>query len=274
MEASLELLGTGGSHGVPVVGCSCKTCTSDDPKDNRMRTSAFLRVTRGNKKTCILIDCGPEFRHQALRSGIDMIHGVLITHVHADHIFGIDDLRVFCRQTKQLPMYSSQHWVDDIRERFPYIFGHCLQVGGGIPHIGLIPVETSFSVHDIPITPVPVIHGAVECYGYRFGNTAYVTDFNVIPDSAYELLKGVEQIVIEGASMDANSSHMSFIGAIDAVERIGAKRAWFTHISHRTKHEEIQRIIDEEVRRRPSLVEREVRIEPGYDGLVISGIKF
>ena len=273
MQATLELLGTGGSHGVPVVGCECETCTSTDPKDTRLRTSALLRVSNSTAQgeTAILIDCGPDLRQQALRASISHLSAVLVTHVHADHIFGIDELRVFCR-CAPLRLYTSQFWVDDIRKRFPYAFGQVIQKGGGVPKVETVPVAGAFTVDNVPIVPIPVIHGEALTYGYRFGNTAYVTDCNVIPDESYALLSGVEQIVIEGAWSDENTFHMSFVGAINAVERIGAKRAWFTHIYHKTKHAEIQRIIDEELKKRPALVEAGVRIEPGYDGLKITNI--
>lgn len=267
MQASCEILGSGGSHGIPVIGCECDVCKSTNPKDARMRPSILIRLENTEN---ILVDCGPEFRLQALRSKIETISALLVTHVHADHIFGMDDLRVFTQSGGCLPVFSTEMWTKDIHNRFKYIFGGAIQKGGGLPQVRLIPIEDEFEVCDVKVTPIPLNHGATMSCGFRFGNLAYLTDCDVIPEESYALLDGVELLVINGVSPTAKKSHMNFSAALSAIERIGAQQAWFTHISHKCTHDEIQAYIDAEIEKRPGLQGR--CIHPAYDGMVISGI--
>jgi phosphoribosyl 1,2-cyclic phosphate phosphodiesterase len=264
----LEILGSGSSQGVPRPGCSCPCCCSSDPRDTRLRPSALLRVDPDSN---IVFDCGPDFRQQAIRSGLVSLHTVLITHCHVDHLFGIEDLRPY----GQVFMVSSPQWTNDIKDRFPELFGHALQVGGGIVRIDLRPVEGEFEIPisdeiRVPIVPVPILHGDIQCVGYRFGNCAYLTDCSAIPESSFGLLEGVELLVLDAVSLGGTRAHFSVAQALDVIARLNVRQAWLTHISHRDTHEAIQRAIDQAVSERPEL--RGKQIAPAFDRLIIEGI--
>ncbi|OHT00379.1 beta-lactamase domain-containing protein [Tritrichomonas foetus] len=264
MTATLELLGTGMSHGVPVLGCQCETCTSDDPHDNRLRTSALLR----GPETTVLIDCGADFRVQALRTHLLKFNAALITHIHADHIFGLDDLRVF--STKEpFPLFASEIAINDIVEHFDYIF-KVTQVGGGKPNFDLQKIEGPFKIGEFTIVPIPLNHDYPNTLGYRIGNTAYLTDLSGMPISSYHLLHGVDQIVIDAVCLGKVKNHLGFREALDIIEKIKPKKAFFTHISHSMKHQKIQEFIDKMVNEREGL--KGIEISPGYDGLVIDNV--
>ena len=264
----LEILGSGTSHGVPVVGCTCPVCTSQNPKDNRMRTSALIRLDDG--KACI-IDVGPEFRIQALRAGITTLEAAFITHSHADHLHGLDDLRIFTRK-QPLPIWAERSCLRDIRSRFSYAF-HKTPKGGGKPHFRLCPVsvrEKRIPVCDPAIItvaganfqPVPVFHGSLMIFGWRIGDTAYITDCNRIPNYSFRLLAGVKNLVIGALRLREHSTHFSFPQAVAAIDRIGVENAWFTHICHDFSHEQIQAWLRENAPGK--------KIEPAYDGLRIT----
>jgi phosphoribosyl 1,2-cyclic phosphate phosphodiesterase len=196
------------------------------------------------------------------------VDAVLVTHAHADHIYGIDDVRVF----PDILLFLSPTWARDLCHRFTYIFGGpVLQEGGGTPHIRLCPVESVFTVSSIRITPVRLIHGDIEVFGYRSGNFAYLTDASRIPDESYPLLVGVELLVINALGNTQHTGHFTFHTAIYEIEKIGPKKAWLTHIGHQCSHVEIEEIIRQEVTARPALAG--IEIHPGFDGLVIEGIR-
>jgi phosphoribosyl 1,2-cyclic phosphate phosphodiesterase len=196
---------------------------------------------------------------------------VLITHVHADHIFGIDDLRSY----GEVLMFSSPHWISDIHDRFPHIFGQAVQVGGGLPQLRLRPVESAFEIPipdaKLTVVPIPIVHGRANCYGYRFGNLAYLTDCSSVPDSSLELLRGTELLVMDASSLAGTKGHFSVGRALEVIGKVRVKRAWITHISHRNSHEEIAAFIRREVAERPELAGME--IAPAFDGLVIEGVR-
>lgn len=215
----------------------------------------------------ILIDCGPEFRIQARHSAITTLNCLLVTHCHYDHVFGIDDIRGF----GLVPLFMSPEWAADLRHRFPYLFGGpVLQEGGGVASLELHPVTGPFAVAGVRITPIPLIHKNVRSIGYRSGNFAYLTDCNRIPDASYGLLAGVELLVINASNRRRSDVHCSFHTAMDEIEQICPKKAWFTHIGHSCSHVEVERAIEEELSQRPGLAGVEVRA--GFDGLVIEGI--
>lgn len=261
-NAKLILLGSGMSHGVPVIGCECETCKSTDPHDNRLRPCALLQ----SENTTILIDCGADFRVQAVRAKIKRIDAALITHIHADHIFGIDDLRAYSN-IKEIPIYSSKIALDDIYKHFDYIF-KVTQVGGGKPKLQLCEIQNQdFQINEFSITPIPLTHDYPDTLGFRIGNTAYLTDMCELEEQSYEKLKGVEQIIIDAVRPGKIKNHLSFERAIDLIGKIHPKRAFFTHIDHTMKHKDIQKFINNYISDKPSL--KDIIIQPGYDGLVL-----
>lgn len=255
----LEILGSGTSHGIPVISCDCPVCTSTDSRDNRMRASALLRDTDG---TTILIDAGPEFRMQALRSQVKRLDAVLVTHAHADHIHGLDDIRIFTSHTR-MKVYVPSQFEQEIRERFAYIFSP-FKEGGGKPQLELIPVtgETVITVAGKRIIPIPVHHGSLTILGWRCGDTAYITDCSGVPESSFPLLAGVKKLIIGALRERSHSTHFNFRQAFGLMERIQSDRAWFTHLCHDFSHTQIQKWCEENAPGK--------KIEPAYDGLRIS----
>lgn len=268
----MEILGSGTSHGIPVIGCRCAVCRSADRRDNRYRASALVKT---GETTGILIDAGPEFRLQALRSGLTGLDALLVTHAHADHIHGLDDVRIFTHE-RDLPVYSSRQVIDEIRDRFDYIFKDT-QKGGGKPRIRLLPIEPGkpFRVDGTGVyaTAIPILHGTLEIYGWRIGDTAYLTDCGEIPETSRKLLSGVQTLVIDALRERPHTTHFNFEGALGEILAIAPERSYLTHICHDFSHAEIVRWIekwlsdnrgDERVR---GFTASGKKIEPAYDGL-------
>jgi len=224
----ITVLGSGTSVGVPTPGCHCAVCTSADPRDNRLRPSVLLQYGGHN----VVIDTTPDFRTQMLRAKVDHLDAVLFTHSHADHIFGLDDVRIFnFRQRSPIPCYGSEETLRNIRRSFAYVF-EAGQEGGGKPQLDLLPVREPFTLLDRTFVPVPVWHGTMEVFGYRTGAFAYVTDCNRIPESSYELLAGVEILILDALRHRPHSTHFSVEQATEVAARIGARRTIFTHMTH------------------------------------------
>lgn len=258
----LEILGSGTSHGIPVIGCNCEICNSNDPRDNRMRASVLIK---GNNNEIVLIDCGPEFRIQALRSKIKKIDAVLITHSHADHLHGLDDVRIFCTK-KNVDIYSNKDTIKDIKKRFSYVF-HKTQEGGGKPHFSLHIAKKTVKIGTLEFTPIPLLHGKLNDLGWRTGNIAYLTDCSKIPEKSYSLLKGLNTLIIDGLRDRPHSTHFSFKEALDEVAKIQPQKAFFTHISHSNSHNEIIEILNQYRKEIPIL--RSIEVLPCYDGQII-----
>jgi len=259
----MVILGSGTSYGVPVIGCDCPVCTSTDPYDNRMRASALLRFDDGK---AILIDAGPEFRIQALRAHITQLDALLVTHAHADHIHGLDDIRIFTMHS-DIPVYGNKNAIDDIHNRFDYIFTPTLE-GGGKPHLSLITVDSEAGqakeiiVAGKKIIPIPLKHGSLPILGWRCGDTAYLTDCNRIPETSYALLEGCKNLVIGALRVRPHSTHFSFAEALAQIDRINPEQSFFTHLCHDFSHKEIQNWLRENAPGK--------KIEPAYDGLRIT----
>lgn len=221
---SITFLGTGTSIGVPMIGCGCKVCTSNDPHDTRLRCSVLLQM--GN--TRILIDSGPDFRTQALRHHITRLDALMITHNHYDHLYGLDDVRPL----GDTPIYGEQTVLDTIHKIMPYCFGPNKYPGS--PTIRLCEVKAfePLRVNDVEILPIRVMHGRLPIVGYRFGSLAYITDASMLPEETFEALEGVETLVINALRITPHPSHFSLEESIAAAKRIGAKRTYFTHFSH------------------------------------------
>lgn len=302
----LTLMGTGTSHGMPVIACHCHGCTSRDRRDKRMRCSAYLcKKESGRKTTRIVIDTGPEFRLQALKYKIPALNAVLLTHSHADHLHGLDDLRIFSHTRTAcsagsvledpypethgagLPIYTNAGTIEDVKNRFDYIFKKT-QAGGGKPKLALIDIyDTALPlvVGTVSVMPVPMLHGELETVGWLLScegadgekhSIAYLTDCNYISPQSIALLRArggiIDHVVIDGLRQRAHSTHCSFDEAMTYAERIGGKHTWFTHICHDMRHIEIAAYVRSRLPAYPgleSVVKNGGTVEPAYDGLVL-----
>lgn len=254
----LTFLGTGTSFGVPVVGCSCPVCTSTDPRNRRSRHG--LVVEDGD--TTLLVDTPPELRLQLLAADITDVSAVFLSHTHADHVHGIDDLRAFtARSGPRLPVFLAAEYEQVMRDRFPYFWGPGAEAvpGSSIPELDLIPFEDRavLQAGALELMPIAFPHGPFQSYGFRTGDLAVVVDAKSVPDDAMELLEGVRVLVINALWWGRpHPSHFSIEEAIDVASRLGAERTYLTHMTHRVEHSEL-------LERLPP------NIEPAYDGLVI-----
>lgn len=233
----ITFLGTGTSHGIPVIGCHCPVCTSSDVHDKRYRSSILIE----KDGTSVVIDTGYEFRLQALRAGIDSLDAVLYTHSHSDHLAGLDDLRVFTDDEK-LPVYSTQSVLDSISRIFPYAF-HDMPYKG-VPRLKPAAIEEhgTFTIGSLSFTLIPVMHGCMRIAGYRFGSSAYITDVSdMLFDENERYLSGVRTLIIGALRDKPHWSHFTFEEAYAAAKRIGAEKAYFTHISHATLYSDINK---------------------------------
>ena len=229
----VTFLGSGTSTGVPVVGCRCAVCTSDDPKDKRLRQS--VKIEAAGKH--FLIDTTPDLRTQLLRDPIPRLDFILFTHSHSDHLMGLDDIRPFnFRQHEPIHAFASAPTAKAIRRAFSYIWEDT-QVGGGKPQIDLHEVDRAFRHEGIDIVPIPVQHGEWTIFGYRIGPFAYITDTNGIPDASLELLKGVDTLALDGLRPERKHPTHFIIGeAIEASRRVGARTTYLMHLTHDVEH--------------------------------------
>lgn len=241
-------LGTGGSMGIPVIGCHCKVCQSDSPCNQRLRPSGL--VTIGNKK--LLIDCGPDFRLQALKYHIDKIDGLLLTHSHHDHVAGIDELRIYYLRSKQpIPCLLSKETSDEIRSRYSYIFEDMATQEKLTARLDLQIFEDSFGVisfQGIKVGYVLYEQGGMQVSGYRLGNFAYISDIKHYPETIFDHLKGVKTLVVSALRFDPSLMHFNITDAIAFANRVGAHQTWLTHISHELDHEEANAFLPSNIR--------------------------
>jgi len=233
-DMEIIILGSGTSHGVPMIGCRCAVCTSTDPRDHRTRPSIWVR-TGGLH---LLIDTAPELRLQCLANGIDRVDAVLYTHHHADHVCGLDDVRRFNHINKnRLPCYGAQRTIDGLRRMFSYAFEHAPNSPHSKPEIDLITIdEEPFEIAGVSIIPIPLMHGPMPVLGFRIGRFAYCTDCSVIPEDSFARLAGVECLILDALRKRPHPTHFSVDEAVAAAQRIGAKETYFTHIAHELPH--------------------------------------
>jgi phosphoribosyl 1,2-cyclic phosphate phosphodiesterase len=252
----ITFLGSGTSHGVPMIGCRCATCTSTDPRDRRFRPSVHVQTGAG---TSILVDTPPDLRSQVLAYGVERVDVILFTHSHADHVFGLDDVRRYnALQGGGIPCYGDPRTLRDIRKMFGYAFDPETPGGGGLPQLELVSVAGEFSVdRSMVVVPVPILHGDRPILGYRLGGFAYLTDCSAIPAGSWPLLAGVEVAVIGALRERPHPTHFSVPQAVEAARRLGARRAWFTHMSHDLPHA-------------ATCARLPPGIELAYDGLVVT----
>ena len=234
LTARVLVLGSGTSHGVPMIGCECATCRSTDPRDTRSRASIFVALPGGRS---LLVDTSPDLRSQALAHGIRRVDAILYTHSHADHVMGLDDVRRFnSLQRESIPCYGDESTLRDLRRIFAYAFDADTPKGGGLPKIVLFPLSGEFCVGDATIIPVPVLHGSRQILGYRFGDFAYLTDCSAIPDPSWPLLAGVRTVILDALRDRPHPTHLSIGQALAVVERLQPERAYFTHMCHDLPH--------------------------------------
>ena len=235
----IKFLGTGTSHGVPVVGCLCPTCSSTDPRNKRYRSSIWV----SKPGSSIVVDTSAEFRLRCLEYSIKRIDAILLTHAHADHIAGLDDIRIYNdTQSMDIPLFCDASTARDIKQRYSYFFEKT-QEGGGKPRviIGEITHFRDFKAAGFDITPVPLKHGELTITGFIIDKSfAYLTDCSEIPGETFARLKGIDTLVLDALRLTPHPTHFSLEQAIEAARRTGAKNTYFTHIAHAIEHEKVE----------------------------------
>jgi len=247
-DFTFTFLGTGTSHGIPVLTCGCPVCRSDDPRDKRTRAAAYVETP----ECAWVVDTGPDFRQQALREGIRRVDAVVLTHAHTDHIMGFDDLRVFCHGGKTLPVYGSEPTLAQLRQSFSFAFDGKNRWPGYL-HPEAHPVQDAFLLGQTEIVPLPVPHGRMTTYGYLFSRggkplLAYLSDCKALPESVRARLAGVDTLVLDALRRKEHPTHMNIAEALDTADAIKPRLTLFTHLCHDLGHAEIEATLPENVR--------------------------
>jgi len=269
MTGELTFLGTGTSMGVPTLGCDCEVCTSTDPHDKRLRPSVLIRWTEAPSASAqdsppldpnldathravrtVIIDTGPDFRAQALHIGLKHVDAVFYTHSHADHILGLDDLRPLSfewyRTGGSIPLYATEETRNALNRIFSYTFSP-MSTYPTRARVCLQPVKEHNPLWGVDFISIPVLHGELPITGYRFGRVAYLTDVSAIPESSFDLLTGLDVLIISALRHKPHPSHTTVEQALSWAARIGARQTWFTHIAHELGHAATNRMLPEGV---------------------------
>ncbi len=242
-SVEVTILGSGTSHGVPMIGCDCAVCTSTDPRDKRTRPSIFVRIG----EQCILVDTAPELRIQCLANGIKRLDAVLFTHHHADHVTGLDDLRRFNRLMKRpVRCYSTERTLAALRRMFLYAFDPAPDSPHSRPELEFHTIDTHpFRIGGETIVPIPLMHGPMPVFGFRFGAFAYCTDCNHIPEGSLALLQDLDVLILDALRPAPHPAHFTLAEAIGRGNRVGAGKTYFTHMTHQLAHEATGRELPE-----------------------------
>jgi phosphoribosyl 1,2-cyclic phosphate phosphodiesterase len=253
MTMKVTILGSGTSSGVPLIGCTCEVCTSTDPKNNRTRASAVVEV---NGKV-FLLDTSTDLREQAIRFGLLRVDAVLYTHAHADHVHGIDELRIFnIRHLHEIPCYANKDTARRLRAYFEYIF-EMAESESIRPFLTIYEIEKEFEIEGQKVIPIPAWHGQTQVFGYRIDNFAYLTDVNRIPEASLEMLRDLDLLVLDALRLKPHPTHFGLEEALQVIEQLKPRRAVLTHIAHQIDHQIISRSLPQNV-------------ELAYDGMVCS----
>ena len=229
-------LGTGTSHGVPMIGCDCAVCQSTDPRDQRCRPSIYLELGDGTR---VLVDTTPDLRAQALRYDVRRVDVLLFTHAHADHVMGLDEVRRYNVLSRApMPVYGDAQTLADLRRMFGYVFDSDAPKGGGVPDLRLWTLGGRFCLGRQEVVPVPLRHGDRMILGFRLGRFAYLTDCNGVPESSLALLGDLDVLVLDALRRRPHPTHFTLDEAVGVARRVGARRTLFTHIAHDLAHTE------------------------------------
>jgi phosphoribosyl 1,2-cyclic phosphate phosphodiesterase len=264
LTLKVTVLGSGTSHGVPAIGCDCAVCRSSDPKDRRSRPSILIEIGGpppaspfAGAVRSILVDTSTDLRAQALANDVRRVDAILFTHTHADHVFGLDDVRRYNQmQRSVIPCYGDADTIASLRHMFSYVFEPPPQQGGGLPQLALFRLAGPFTLGGVEIVPVPLFHGRLPVLGFRIGAFAYLTDCNHIPDESFSRLAGVRTLIIDALRHRSHSTHFSVSEAVGVAAQLGVERAYFTHICHDLPHAE-------------TCAQLPPGVELAYDGLVL-----
>jgi phosphoribosyl 1,2-cyclic phosphate phosphodiesterase len=243
----VTFLGTGTSHGIPVIGCTCAVCNSPDPRNRRNRTGVWIH--NDDDTASAVIDVSGEFRISSLRFGLKRLDFALLTHAHSDHVSGLDDLRVFSQTSgRAVPVYADARTLEDIKVRFAYAFSPPKEYGGGVPQYDPREVTGEFREGPWNIVPLPVMHGPEPILGYRIGDFAFITDVTVIPDATLDLMRGLDVLALDCLRRAPHSTHLGLPQSIAYAKRIGAKRTFFIHMAHELEHVATEAELPPEIR--------------------------
>lgn len=247
MDLKITILGSGTSTGVPTLGCKCETCSSDDPRDTRLRTSIMVE----SKNSRIIIDSSVDFRQQMIREKVDRIDAIIYTHQHFDHIGGFDDIRGYnFSMQESIPIYLNQMTLEHLKTVFPYAFGKSIQKGGGVPEINAHIIEPykKFNINDLEIEPIALMHGKLEILGFKIKDFAYCTDTNFIPENSNNKLMNLKLLILDALRPEKHTTHYNLQEAIEKAKELNSMQTIFIHIAHQMKHSKVEKILPKNIK--------------------------